>query len=267
MKTPPAIATFLLVSSTMLIFTHCSKNMHDASPGNPVTAASGAAADVNVQSLLFDGNAALGPSAVWKVLNVEGDGAITVVTDPVYGKVWKFYKPAGSHRTEGHGAKNFQAEEGDDIYIGWRSKLDIPASQKTNAVFQWKAYGSGLPMTQNYPIVVSTTSTGILHLMHFAPGKIGTEVWATPLSRNTWNTMVLRIKVSRDAATGFIEFWYNGVKQTLVNGTQRYPARTLDADFCDPKFGVYGGDPADITNYVHAIKIGSSYADAAPAGN
>ncbi|QJB30899.1 heparin lyase I family protein [Chitinophaga oryzae] len=267
MKTPPALATLLLASSTMLIFTHCSKNMNEAPAKRASNTESSAASDMQVQSLLFNGDAALGPSAVWKVLNIEGSGTITTATDPVYGKVWKFYKPAGSHRTEGHGAKNYQAVEGDDIYIGWRSKLAIPASQKTNAVFQWKAYGSTLPMTQNYPIVISTTSTGQFHMMHFAPGKIGTEVWATPLSRNTWNTMVLRIKVSRDASTGFIEFWYNGVKQTLVNGTQRYPARTLDADFCDPKFGVYGGDDADITNYVHAIRIGSSYADAAPAGN
>ncbi|WP_212003026.1 heparin lyase I family protein [Chitinophaga sp. HK235] len=266
MKTPQAIATLFLASSAMFTLTHCTKNMN-ALPGkstlstNPATTAT-----VNVQSLLWDGDAALGASNVWKVLNIEGTGTISVDTDPVYGQVWKFYKPAGSHRTEGHGAKNYQAAEGDDIYIGWRSKLDIPATQNTNAVFQWKAYGSTLPMTQNYPIVVSTSSSGTLHLMHYAPGKIGTEVWVTPLSRNTWNTMVLHLKVSRDASIGFIEFWYNGVKQTLVNGTQRYPARTLDADYCDPKFGVYGGDPSDITNYVHAIKIASTYADAAPTG-
>ncbi|NML38931.1 hypothetical protein HHL17_17125 [Chitinophaga sp. G-6-1-13] len=267
MKTPPAIATLLLASSALFTLTHCTKNMNGPDGKTAIATHSSTVATVGVQSLLFDGDAALGPSNVWKVLNVEGSGTITVDTDPVYGQVWKFYKPAGSHRTEGHGAKNYQAAEGDDIYIGWRSKLDIPATQNTNAVFQWKAYGSTLPMTQNFPIVVSTNSSGNLHLMHYAPGKIGTEVWVTPLSRNTWNAMVLHIKVSRDASIGFIEFWYNGIKQTLVNGTQRYPARTLDADYCDPKFGVYGGDPADITNYVHAIKIASSYAEAAPGGS
>jgi hypothetical protein len=112
--------------------------------------------------------------------------------------------------------------------------------------------------------VLSTTSNGILHLMHFAPGKIGTEVWKTPLTRNVWNSIVLRIKVSGDDTVGFIEFWFNGVKQTLVNGTQHYSARTLDGDHCDPKFGVYGGDDADITNYVHALKIADTYAAAAP---
>jgi Beta/Gamma crystallin len=52
----------------------------------------------------------------------------------------------------------------------------------------------------------------------------------------------------------------------LVNGTQRYPARTLDADYCDPKFGVYGGDAATITNYVQGAKIAGTYAEAAPDG-
>ncbi|SHL72417.1 Polysaccharide lyase [Chitinophaga jiangningensis] len=223
-----------------------------------------APATAHTESLLWNGDAALGASNVWKVLNIEGSGTITVATDPVYGPVWQFYKPAGSHRTEGHGAKNFAAAEGDDIYLGWRSKLVIPANQNTNAVFQWKAYGSGQPMLQNFPIVLSTTTSGKFHLMHYAPGKIGTEVWQTNLLAAVWNDIVMRIKVSRDSSIGFIEFWYNGTKQTLVNGTQRYYARTWDADYCDPKWGVYGGDAADITNFVHGLKIGSTYGDAAP---
>jgi hypothetical protein len=265
MKTTMAIAAFL--SGGILALSSCTKNMHDrATVKADALNATDAPANPGILSLLWDGDASQPSSSVWKILNFEGSGTITAETDPVYGQVWKFYKPAGSHRTEGHGAKNFQAAEGDDIFIGWRSKLDIPQNQNTNAVFQWKAYGSGQPMTQNYPIVLSTTTSGTIHLMHFAPGKIGTEVWVAPLSRNVWNSIVMRIKVSRDGAVGFIEFWYNGVKQTLVNGTQRYPARTLDADFCDPKFGVYGGDPAAITNYVQGAKIAATYAEAAPSG-
>ncbi|RAJ83468.1 polysaccharide lyase-like protein [Chitinophaga dinghuensis] len=260
MKINQALIIGLLGISCITGLTNCTKDN-----SNPATAKTGNAG-AHVESLLFNGDAALGSSNVWKVLNFEGSGTITVETDPTYGQVWKFYKPAASHRTEGHGAKNYQAAEGDDIYIGWRSKLSIPANQNTNAVFQWKAFGSTLPMLQNYPIVLSTSSSNTFHLMHYAPGKIGTEVWVTPLSANVWNTMVLHLKVSRDSSIGFIEFWYNGTKQTLVNGTQRYYARTLDADYCDPKWGVYGGDPADITNYVHGIKIGTTLADVDPGG-
>ncbi|WP_143304674.1 heparin lyase I family protein [Chitinophaga vietnamensis] len=266
MKTPYQLTALMLACSSALAFTQCTKDLKTRPTQQETPISGGATADVGTLSLLWNGDASLGNS-VWKVLNIEGSGTITVENDATYGPVWKFYKPAGSHRTEGHGAQGFQAVEGDDIYIGWRSKLDIPNNQNTNAVFQWKAYGSGQPMLQNYPIVLSTNTSNVFHLMHYAPGKIGTEVWSTPLSANTWNSMVMRIKVSRDSSIGFIEFWYNGVKQTLVNGTQRYPARTLDADYCDPKFGVYGGDPADITNYVQGIKIASTYAEAAPSGS
>ncbi|MFB6454559.1 heparin lyase I family protein [Chitinophaga sp. Hz27] len=260
MKINQAIWSCLLGVSCLTGFTHCTKD------NNPANRNEQTGNKAHTESLLFNGDAALGAANVWKVLNFEGNGTITVDTDAVYGQVWKFYKPAGSHRTEGHGAKNFQAAEGDDIYIGWRSKLIIPANQNTNAVFQWKAFGSTQPMLQNYPIVLSTNSSNVFHLMHYAPGKIGTEVWNTPLSSGVWNSMVMHLKVSRDSSIGFIEFWYNGVKQTLVNGTQRYYGRTLDADYCDPKFGVYGGDPADITNYVQGIKIASTYAEADPGG-
>lgn len=214
--------------------------------------------------VLWDGNAANG-TGIWKVFkNIEGDGTITVENDSAEGKVWKFYKPSGSHRTESHAAKNFQAVEGSDIYIGWKCFLDMPANTSTNAVFQWKAYGDEYPMEQNYPIVLSTTSNGLIHLMHYAPGKIGTELWRSTLVRNAWNNFVLRIKVSRDGTIGFMEFWYNGIKQTLISGTKRYYGRTLDAGYVDPKWGVYGGDAATITNFVSRLKIAGTYTEAAP---
>ncbi|MBN9297400.1 MAG: heparin lyase I family protein [Filimonas sp.] len=212
----------------------------------------------------WNGNAANG-TGIWKVFkNIEGDGTITVENDSTEGAVWKFYKPAGSHRTESHAAKNFQAVEGSDIYIGWKCFLDMAANASTNAVFQWKAYGDEYPMEQNYPIVLSTTSNGYIHLMHYAPGKIGTEVWKAPLVRYAWNNFVLRIKVSRDGTIGFMELWYNGIKQLLISGSKRYYGRTLDAGYVDPKWGVYGGDAATITNYVSRLKIAGTYAEAAP---
>jgi hypothetical protein len=212
--------------------------------------------------ILWDGNAVNG-NIIWKVAqNIEGNGTISVISDPTYGPVWKFYKPLGSHRTESHAAKGFQANEGDDIYIGWRSKISMPLNIGTNAVFQWKAYGNN--MLQNFPIVFSTTTNGNLHLMHYAPGGKGTEVWKTTLKINTWNRFVLRLKISRDGNIGFIEFWYNGEKQNLTGNSQRYYARTLDAEYCDPKWGVYGGDIESITNYVGGLRIATTYELALP---
>jgi hypothetical protein len=79
------------------------------------------------------------------------------------------------------------------------------------------------------------------------------------LKINAWNRFVLRLKISRDGTVGFIEFWYNDEKQTLKNGAQRYYGRTLDAEYCDPKWGVYGGDAQLITNYVGGLKIATTY--------
>ncbi|TCC97030.1 hypothetical protein EZ444_09230 [Pedobacter hiemivivus] len=215
---------------------------------------------VGILSVLWDGDANLG-TGVFKVLNVDAPADLAAVNNATYGKIWRFTKAIGSNRCEVHAAKNFAAVEGDDIYLGWRSQLAMTASLTANALFQWKAYGAN--MTQNFPIVIKTVS-GDFKLMHTAPGGANTYIWSTPVSVNNWNTFVLRIKVSRNAAVGFMEFWFNGVKQTLSNGTQRYYGRTLDADYCDPKWGVYGASSELIVNRVHGLKIGSAYADVAP---
>jgi hypothetical protein len=235
-------------------FSSCSKKKSEESPPVVVPEVQG--------TLLWDGDASKG-NTVWKVAqNIEGTGDISVINDPTYGPTWKFNKPLGSHRTESHAANGFQAKEGDDIYIGWRCKISMPPKINTNAVFQWKAYGND--MQQNFPIIISTTSSGDIHLMHYAPGQVGTELWKTPLKINAWNHFVLRLKISRDGTVGFIEFWYNNEKQTLTNNSQRYYGRTLDADYCDPKWGVYGGDVQLITNYVSHPRIATTYELAKP---
>lgn len=214
-------------------------------------------------TLLWDGDAGKG-KGVWKVAeNIEGTGSISAISDVTYGLTWKFDKPLGSHRTESHAATGFQAKEGDDIYIGWRSKITMPPNIGTNAVFQWKAYGDD--MQQNFPVIFSTTTGGILHLMHYAPGQVGTEVWKVPLKINVWNRFVLRLKISRDGTVGFMELWYNDEKQNLTGGTQRYYGRTLDAGYCDPKWGVYGGDAQQIINYIGKPRIATTYELAKPA--
>jgi len=254
------IAATLLAGS--LLLGYCKKDL-TSTPQAPLqaNALQNGSDPITVASVLWDGDANLG-TGIFKTLNLENGAALAAVNNDTYGKIWRFYKPAGSNRCEVHAANGFQAAEGNEIYLGWRSQLAMPANTTTNALFQWKAYGSN--MTQNFPIVIKTNSSGNITLWHFAPGQVGTQIWNKPLTLNAWNSFVLRLKVSRDATVGFIEFWYNGTKQTLSNGTQRYNARTLDAEYCDPKWGVYGASSTEIYNRVHALKIGSSYADVAP---
>lgn len=212
-------------------------------------------------SVLWDGDAANG-TGIWKAINIEGSGSVSVVSDATYGQVWKFYKPAGSHRTEGHAADVFQAQEGDDIYIGWASKLIMPQNLSTLAIFQWKSYPTQGSL-QNHPVMLRTTS-GQWILRDYQVGDIPHNDWAESLDTGSWHSFVLRIKVSDNATTGFIEFWYDGVKQVLNNGSTRRYCRTLDSDYCDPKWGVYGGDSDDATNYIADLKIATTYALAEP---
>ncbi len=212
-------------------------------------------------ALHWNGDASLGPS-VFKMREIDSLGSISVFEDSEAGKVWKLYKPIKNHRTEVHAAKGFVAADGDDIYIGWRSRLDIPENAPTFAVFQWKAYGDN--MKQNFPLVFRTLATGEIQLQYATPEKVHISIWATPLNRNVWNDFVLHLKISRDPKIGFVEFWYNGIQQQLAENSTRYYGCTLDAEHCDPKWGAYGGDPYTITNYVAAPKIGLTYNSVAP---
>lgn len=218
-------------------------------------------AEVSTASVLFNGDASRGSANVWKDINIEGTGTVTTVNDETNTLCWKFLKPSGNHRTEGHGAKNFTAQEGDELYIGWTSKLYMPVNLKTEAVFQWKSYPTAGSL-QNHPLMLRTKS-GKLELQHFDDSHVATVPWSIDLPVNTWIKFVIRMKVSRNPAAGYIEFWYNGQKQTLSNGSQRLYCRTLDVDNCDPKWGVYGGDSAQVTHFVKGIRIATSYTDAA----
>jgi hypothetical protein len=215
--------------------------------------------------VLWDGDASKG-TGVFKILNNEVSATVTAVSDATYGPVWRFLKTADSNRCEAHGAKGLTAKEGDVWYIGWRSKLSLPQSLTTNAVFQWKAYGANL--LQNFPIVIKTLN-GKLALEQYNPGSGGgnsrTLLWTTTFVPDTWHTYVLAIKVSSDVNAGYLEFWFDGVPQMLNNRSTRFTCRTLDGDYCDPKWGVYGAMGTQAINEVDALRIGTTLAAVQPA--
>jgi hypothetical protein len=241
------------------LFSNCKKEADPTSAN--ISSVSPEKNAANISSVLFNGDASRGSSNVWYSINIEGSGYVNTVTDETGTLVWKFYKPSGSHRSEGHGVKGYRASEGSDIYIGWTSKLLIPSTLKTDAVFQWKSYPTE-GSNANHPVMLRTKD-GRLELQYFDQTHTAFVPWSTTLSPSTWMKVVLRIKVSRSSSVGFIELWYNGVKQTFSNGSQRYYAVTLDSDYCDPKWGVYGGDASTVTNYVKKIRVATTYSEAA----
>ena len=246
----------LALASAGVMLSNCKKEVAQATSATEATKGK-----IKTQStVLFNGDATNGTS-IWKAINIEGTGALSTVNDETGTLVWKYLKPSGSHRTETRGAVGFQADEGDNIYIGWTSKIYMPTNLQTEAIFQWKSYPTtGSP--QNHPLMLRTKN-GKLELQHFDANHTATVPWNTSLSVGSWLKFVLRIKVSRNPAVGYIEFWYNGVKQTLSNGSQRLYCQTLDTYDCDPKWGIYGGDASQATHFVKKIRIADNYADAA----
>ncbi|MBK0383597.1 heparin lyase I family protein [Pedobacter sp. SD-b] len=214
---------------------------------------------------------------------------LTTINDPKYGKVWKVYKPSGAKRAEISRAKGYEQHDGETIYISYNWKIKVKQKKfKTGcAVFQWKTEGGG-DVRQNYPFNL-TYGNGVLSLNAYGPGtstdwwknpgkNIATKkntIWKKAVPQNQWQNIVFGIKVSSYTGTdttklGYIEFWFNGVKQTfnvdnsgidyrviLSPDKKRAYHRTLDGNITYPKWGAYGGSsiPYDITAYVSDLKI------------
>jgi hypothetical protein len=213
-------------------------------------------------SVIWDGDASKG-KGVFKAYgtgNVESPATLDAVSDSTQGMVWRYHKPSGSNRSETHGCRNGSTNvvfnNGNLYYLGWRNR--ITNTTNNNAVFQWKAYGSN--MTQNFPLVLKIVS-GQLRLQYTPPGGNSVYIWSGPINTSSWYHQVLAIRVSTSASTGYVEFWRNGTKQTFTNGSQRYMCRTLDAEHCCPKWGIYGASTTTITNYVDGLKVGTTYGD------
>ena len=219
-------------------------------------------------SLIWDGNPSEG-TGVFKAIGTgncigEGSSQILTASDATYGTVWRYHKPTDSNRCENHGVSNSGSgvvfNEGSTYYLGWRYKVSTTANN--NANFQWKSYGTG--HQQNFPVVIKNVD-GQAKLMHTEPGGASTYIWSGSISSGSWNEVVLALHLSKTDTVGWIEFWWNGTKQTLLGGSQRYYARTYDTgDHNCPKWGVYGGMGTDMSNYVHSLKIGTTHADVAP---
>jgi hypothetical protein len=212
-------------------------------------------------ALIWDGAASGGSaSSVFRTISGEGNcgtGSVTAVTDSSYGRVWRYHKPRGSNRCESRGIRvggqTYEFRNDTTYYIGWRFKLS--STTNNNAVFQWKSYQNHI---QNFPVVLKMIG-GRLTMLQRQPGSSETHPWARAISANQWNQIVLGIHTSSATRGGWVELYFNGAQQTLA-GQQRYACRTWDS-YNDPKFGTYGARGTEVSNFVHGLKIGTSYAD------
>ena len=185
-----------------------------------------------------------------------GSGTIVPATDPVYGKIWRVYKPAPDKRAEIRGATGFSNHAGiggvineeETYYLGWRYKFEMPEKEMGGMTcFQWKCYpdpeNPDNPLNQNYPITMGYNGRN-LTLTKYGSGWQAdrsriVRIWSHPVMIGTWVDIVLVIKLSRDDNTGYIELYFNGEKQELLTGGTRVYHKTMGGWEIAPKWGVY----------------------------
>ena len=216
--------------------------------------------------LIWDGDASNG-TGIFKAIgtgNVESPSTLTAVSDPDRGLIWRYHKPSGSNRCENHGIKvngsSYAFQNNTTYYLGWSTKLTSGANN--NANFQWKSYGTHI---QNFPVVLKMIN-GRLTMLQRQPGPVESLIWSTPFSPNVWYHITIGLHLSDQTLGGWVEIWFNGVKQTFTNGLQRYACRTFDGGHVCPKWGVYGASTTTMTNFIDDLKVGSTWASVQPGG-
>lgn len=205
------------------------------------------------------------------------DGTATTVNDPVYGKIWRINKPAGSKRTEfartTGNVNNYKINNGDRVYVGWRVKVNVAGSNKPDggfAIFQLKTQDN---LLQNHPVSIDyDASRKELNLQGITPGTgpVSPRIFSFckhPMNENTWTTIVLGFKFSKEykeAEVGFVEAWINGVKQDLIdqNDQQQSYHRTHEEALMYFKWGAYNelSRPFDITVDMDEMRVGTTLA-------
>ncbi|MFG2137711.1 hypothetical protein [Streptomyces sp. NPDC048650] len=210
-------------------------------------------------SVIWNGDAA-GGTAVFSSILCDAPGSVTAQDNhDGRGEVFKFNKPLGLKRCEAHGltvaGSRYIFRNDHTYYLGWDTSTNSPDAA---TVFQWKSYGTGDQQQQNYPVLMKVEG-GVLKLFHIAAGERWTLKWSTPVATGTYKRIVLGIHTSDDAATGWVEAYYNGTKVASFSG------RTWDDLGNDARWGTYGTEVTDkrVINWIDGLKVGTSYADVA----
>jgi hypothetical protein len=253
----------------------------------------------NFRRLDPDGNS--NPTGSQCVDDPNNPPFVTKPTDPEFGKFWRITKPTSRKRAEfartTGDINSFVPQKGGTYYYGWRWRINsTPNLNKGIAVFQWKTDQGGdiNNNKQNYPFsmgydgnVLSLNAFGPAEPNWNRPGSITqrrTTLWQQAIQENTWVTFVIKVKVddtydvSNSRYEGYIEFWLNGVQQTLsnlnfneyqvvlANSNTRAYHKTFDGVEVYPKWGSYNENACNfeiLTDY-DDMRVALTYLEALP---
>lgn len=196
-------------------------------------------------------------------------GTVTTTNDANHGKVWVINKPYGEKRcelarTEGT-VNSYTPKEGDMLYLGWRMKVEIAGASNPSgfAVFQWKSTNTH---SQNYPFIFGYSGNSVSMSAYDAgtgsQSSRQEKLCSKFVGEGNWVSIVVAVKVSRNENIGYLECWYDGVKQTMPGGGTRFKHRTLDdnGNYC--KWGAYNEASRyfDITVSFDEMRFGTTLA-------
>jgi MYXO-CTERM domain-containing protein len=172
-----------------------------------------------------------------------------------------------SERCEFVGGGGGRLAIGQTVYIGWRSRLDAPASGAWNGIFQLKCHGVHVA---DQPLVLDMRGDRMTLRNHedINGQETPRTVWSVPHPRNRWFSIVLKVHYSESRTEGYVQVWYDGVLQTLDNGTTIHHGQTWDGSENNMHWGWYRADEVNGPgfHYIKRPRIATSYAEAAPAG-
>lgn len=204
------------------------------------------------------------------------DGSIEVVNSPVREGTSAVRLTAqdnggGNVRTQLDGPMMF--DEGDDAYIGFSSYFPKDNPEVNGWFVFFEFHGppfNGSPLPGAFGI---QNRDGEERIKFGRSEKYDYDVpWTMPLVKGEWNDFVLHVKFSKDEDTGFIELWANGERQRFTDGSERLYQSTIMSDQDEGLYPIatnyYEAGTIDgpISVYHDAIRVATTYADAAPGG-
>jgi len=213
----------------------------------------------------------------------KAPGNLTMVTDPLgkFGTVYRYDtwddSTYGKERCESRGTRvngsNFRMQYNNDYYIGWRAMWN-PMPIDPGWVALWQMHGYGVT-GQGAPLVLRCINgDGNLYMQNNANG-VDVDFWHMPFKLNTWQGFVVHVMLSTNHNVGYVELWVNGVKQTFIDGSQKWFGPTwdnVDGKWQDSynllKWGVYRSGAmngkGNASAFMSDAKVGDTYADVDP---
>ena len=200
------------------------------------------------------------------------NGDLSWFDDPTEGQVIRVRvaensSGGNSERCEFVGGGGGRLAVGQTVFIGWRSRLEGPAASAWNGIFQLKCHGVHVA---DQPLVLDMRGDRMTLRNHEDIGGQETPrtVWSVPHPGNRWFSIVLKVHYSESRTEGYVQVWYDGVLQTLANGTTIHHGQTWDGSENNMHWGWYRADDVNgpAFHYIKRPRIATTYAEAAPAG-